>query len=78
MAKQLAKIEAFNESTKSYTPFDRAQYAKLTRIQKGLINEYYASEYDGKSVLEMHEEQPDRNHIKRAVALARVLAKTEN
>lgn len=78
VAKQLAKIEAFNESTKSYTPFDRAQYTKLTRIQKGLINEYYAREYDGKSVLEMHEEQPDRNHIKRAVALARVLAKTEN
>ncbi len=74
-AKQLAIIEAENNKEKSYTPFDRAQYTKLTDLQSRMADEYFIEKY-GKSVLDMVEEEPDKNHLKRAVAIGRVLAKT--
>ena len=73
-AKMLAQHEARKISDKSYTPFDRAQFSKLTDIQERLANEYYITKY-GKSIMEMVEEEPNFNHYRNAVQIGRILAK---
>lgn len=73
-AKTLGKIEAENKKEKSYTPFDRAQYSKLTDIQTRLADEYYMEKH-GKSVIEMQEIEPDKNHLRMGVNIGRALAK---
>ena len=59
---------------KTYTPFDRAQYGKLTDTQTRLADEYYISKY-GKSVIEMVREEPNINHYKRAIDVGKLLEK---
>ena len=73
-AKLLAEFEAKKTTDKSYTPFDRAQFSRLTDIQERLANEYYMDKY-GKSIIEMVEEEPNVNHYRRAVNIGRILAK---
>ena len=73
-AKQLAIIEAESSKEKSYTPFDRAQYSKLTDLQTKFADEYYRNKY-GKSVIEMQEIEPDKNHLKIAIGVGKALAK---
>jgi len=73
-AKQLAIIEAESSKEKSYTPFDRAQYSKLTDLQTKFADEYYRNKY-GKSVIEMQEIEPDKNHLKIAIGIGKALAK---
>jgi len=73
-AKMLAQHEARKISDKSYTPFDRAQFSKLTDIQERLANEYYITKY-GKSIMEMVEEEPNVNHYRNAIQIGRILAK---
>ena len=76
-AKELAVMEAETtamKGEKTYTPFDRAQYGKLTDIQTRLADEYYMSKY-GKSVIEMVREEPNINHYKRAIDLGKLLEK---
>ena len=76
-AKELAVMEAETEAMKgekSFTPFDRAQYGKLTDIQTRLADEYYMTKY-GKSVIEMVREEPNVNHYKRAIDLGKLLEK---
>jgi len=74
-ATQLGKIEATQVAEKSYTPFDRAQFGKLSKIQRKLADEYYMEKYDGKDVIEMQEMEPDKNHLKKAIAIGRVLSR---
>ena len=76
-AKELAVMEAETtamKGAKTYTPFDRAQYGKLTDIQTRLADEYYVTKY-GKSVIEMVREEPDINHYKRAIDIGKLLEK---
>ena len=73
-SKLLAEHEAKRTTDKSYTPFDRAQFSRLTDIQERLANEYYMEKY-GKSIIEMVEEEPNINHYRRATAIGRILAK---
>jgi len=76
-AKQIAAIEAERDKTKSYTPFDRAQYTKLTDLETRLADEYYKNhpKYGGRTVIEMQELEPDVNHLRNAIAIGRRLGK---
>ena len=73
-AKSLAKIEAAKTKDKPYTPFDRAQFSKLTDTQRRLVEDYYELNH-GMSVAEKQEMEPNINHLKKAIRLARVLAR---
>lgn len=76
-AKQLGEFESETvmlEEGKSFTPFDRAQYGKLTDNQTRLADAYYKEKH-GKTVLEMVEAEPDVNHYKIATDLGRLLEK---
>ena len=76
-AKQLAIVEAENTARKgdtSFTPFDKAQYTRLSKLKRRLVDDYYMDKY-GKSVIEMQEEQPNVNHLRQAVRLGNALAK---
>jgi hypothetical protein len=75
-AKILAKAEAFNVAERkgeSFTPFDRAQYGKLPKRTRALVEEYYQDTY-GKSVIEMQDAQPKVNHYLNAIRTGRALA----
>lgn len=74
-AKQAAKIEASKDKSKPYTPFDRAQYSKLSDLETRLADEYYKNAHDGKTVIEMQELEPEVNHLKKAIAIGRRLAR---
>jgi len=76
-AKAIANIEAFNDKSKSYTPFDRAAYSKLTSLQTDFAEEYYMNTY-GYSPIEMQEREPDKNHLKKAVAIGKQKSKQVN
>jgi hypothetical protein len=76
-ATSLAKIEARKDDSKPYTPFDRAQFNKLTDNQRRLVDEYYKEKY-GKDVVDMQEEEPNQNHLKKAIRLGRVLSQSQN
>ena len=73
-AKQLAIIEAEADKEKAFTPFDRAQYTKLSDLETRAADEYYMEKY-GKTVIEMQELEPDKNHLKRAIGIGRIIAK---
>jgi len=73
-AKSLAKIEATKTKDKPYTPFDRAQFSKLPDAQRRLVEDYYKFNH-GMSVAEKQEMEPNINHLKKAIRLARVLAR---
>jgi hypothetical protein len=73
-ATQAAKIETSKDKSKPYTPFDRAQYSKLSDVETRLADEYYKNAYDGKTVVEMQELEPEVNHLKKAIALGKRLA----
>jgi len=74
-AKQLATIEAKKDTSKPFTPFDRAQYAKLSDLATRMADEYYKNKYDGKTVIEMQELEPEVNHLRKAIAIGRRLSK---
>ena len=79
-AKQLAVVEAENAartSDKSFTPFDKAQYTRLSKLKRKLVDEYYRQhpDYGGRSVAQMQELQPEVNHLRQAIRLANALAK---
>ena len=64
-AKEVAKDIAYSESKKrgkKFTPFDRAEWKKLTESKRAFADEYYMEKY-GKTVMEMQEEEPDRPHL---------------
>ena len=65
MAKEVAEamaVGAERKKGKSYTPFDRVQWTKLSGPERELADEYYMGKY-GKGVMEMQEEEPDKNHF---------------
>ena len=74
LAKLMGKAEALRGGDKGYTPFDRAEWSKTSRIQRDLADEYYIERY-GKSVMEMQEEEPDVNHLKIGKIVGRALSK---
>ena len=75
-SKQLAKIEAAKDKEEPFTVFDRAQFSRLSKLQRKLVDEYYTENY-GMTVEEKQENEPEINHLKRASRLARVLAKNQ-
>ena len=73
----MAKIDAMvdaREEGKTFTAFDRAEYKKLTSAQRKLADEYYVERY-GKGVLEMQEEEPNKNHFKIGKLMGRLLSR---
>ena len=74
LAKLMGKAEALRGGDKGYTPFDRAEWSKTSRIQRDLADEYYIERY-GKRVMEMQEEEPDVNHLKIGKIVGRALSK---
>ena len=64
-AKEVAKDIAYSENKKrgkKFTPFDRAEWKKLTEVKRAFADEYYMEKY-GKTVMEMQEAEPDRPHL---------------
>jgi len=77
-ARQLAKIEARNtakELGKPFTAFDRAEWGKLSTLQRRLANEWYETKY-GMTVTEKQAEDPDMNHLRAGSRIGRAEAKT--
>ena len=65
IAKTLGEAEAIQDSDKEgrrFTPFDRAQWTRMSKVGRKLADEYYKEKY-GKSVSEMQKEEPDTNHF---------------
>ena len=65
IAKTLGEAEAIEDSDKAgkrFTPFDRAQWTRMSKVGRKLADEYYKEKY-GKSVAEMQKEEPDTNHF---------------
>ena len=68
-AKTLAKVDAEKDNgDKTYTPFDRAQWLKVPKLQRDVANEYYKANNGGTSIEEAGE-------YRLGSALARTLAK---
>ena len=66
IAKQLGESEARLDSQsdgKRFTAFDRAQWTRIPKINRKLADEYYQGKY-GKTVAEMQEAEPNRNHYR--------------
>jgi hypothetical protein len=77
-ARQLAKIEARNtakELGKPFTAFDRAEWGKLSDLQRRLANEWYQTKYQ-MTVTEKQAEDPDMNHLRAGARIGRAEAKT--
>ena len=77
-AKGIAEIETrYNKYEGGYTPFDRAEFARLTDDQTRLADEWYMQQY-GMTVLEKQMEDPDTNHLMIGVGVGRLRAKDIN
>jgi hypothetical protein len=74
LAKLMGKAEAARAGDKGYTPFDRAEWAKTSKIQRELADQYYIERY-GKSVMEMQDDEPDVNHLKIGKIVGKALSK---
>jgi hypothetical protein len=65
IAKKVGQAEASRASRKegkAFTPFDRAQWSKLSTGARKLADEYYIERY-GMTVMEKQEQEPNRNHF---------------
>ena len=65
ISKKVGEAEASRGSRKegkAFTPFDRAQWAKLSKGARKLADEYYMERY-GMSVLDKQAEEPNVNHF---------------
>ena len=63
LAKKMGEIEAMSADEKAFTPFDRAEWGRVSKRGRELADEYYMERY-GKTVMEMQREQPEVNHLK--------------
>ena len=73
VAKDLGEAQAIEDRAGRYTPFDRAKWLKLSKIQRAEANIYYMQNY-GMTVTEAQEKQPKEPHFPRGVAIGRALA----
>ena len=65
ISKKVGQAEASREARKqgkAYSPFDRAQWSKLSKGARKLADEYYMERY-GMSVLDKQAEEPNVNHF---------------
>jgi hypothetical protein len=77
LAKKFGKAVSFGEEKakgRGYTPFDRTEWNKLGGDKRQLADEYYMGKY-GKSVMEMQEEEPEKNHLMIGKILGKALVK---
>ena len=80
LAKQMGKSDASQEGDLGYTPFDRAEWAKTSKLERELADQYYAELYEkeygpGMTVMKMQEKEPDMNHLRTGKIVGRALAK---
>ena len=65
ISKKVGQAEASREARKkgkAYSPFDRAQWSKMSKGARKLADEYYMKRY-GMSVLDKQAEEPNVNHF---------------
>ena len=77
LAKKFGKAVSFGEEKakgRGYTPFDRTEWNKLGSDKRQLADEYYMGKY-GKSVMEMQEDEPEKNHLMIGKILGKALVK---
>ena len=74
IAKDLGEAEAWQETDKAYTPFDRANWSRLPRNARSLADEYYLERY-GKTVNEMQAIEPDVPHFAIGIDIGKALNK---
>ena len=78
LAKKVAKAVAVGEEKakgKAFTPFDRAEWSRLSEDKRKLADEYYMGKY-GKSVMEMQEDEPEKNHLLIGKVLGKAFVKS--
>ena len=80
LAKLMGKSDASQEGDLGYTPFDRAEWAKTSKLERELADQYYAELYEkeygpGMTVMKMQEKEPDMNHLRTGKIVGRALAK---
>ena len=77
LAKEIGKVEAMTvrEDDTAFSPFDRAEWARLSGVQRKLADEYYEDRY-GMSVMAMQEADPDTNHFKIGKLIGQGLSRT--
>lgn len=77
LAKEFGKAVSYGEEKakgRAYTPFDRTEWNKLGSDKRQLADEYYMGKY-GKTVMEMQESEPDKNHLMIGKILGKALVK---
>lgn len=72
VSKELGKAEAVGAYEEAYTPFDRAEWGRLSNLERGLADDYYMEKH-GKTVVEMQMENPGYNHLKFGKLIGRAL-----
>ena len=75
IAKDLGEAEAWMETDKAYTPFDRANWSKLPRNARSLADAYYVERY-GSTVNEMQALEPDVPHFAIGIDIGKALNKS--
>tara|TARA_R100000773_G_scaffold12559_1_gene11599 strand:- start:91 stop:3558 length:3468 start_codon:yes stop_codon:yes gene_type:complete len=74
IATELGQAEAWKETDKAYTPFDRAKWMRLPSNASSLADAYYLERH-GKSVTEMQALEPDVPHYAIGIDIGRALNK---
>lgn len=77
ISKRIGEIEARKEAReegKAFTAFDRAQFLKIGNEKRKLADEYYMEKY-GKTVMEMQQEEPEVNHLRRGKRIGQILSR---
>ncbi|MEL0343513.1 MAG: hypothetical protein VXC58_13920, partial [Deltaproteobacteria bacterium] len=77
ISKRIGEIEARKEAGeegKAFTAFDRAQFLKIGNEKRKLADEYYMEKY-GKTVMEMQQEEPEVNHLRRGKRIGQILSR---
>ena len=74
---RIGKIEARREAKdegKAFTAFDRAQWLKIGNEKRKLADEYYMEKH-GLTVMEMQEQEPEVNHLRKGKRIGQILSR---
>ena len=74
---RIGKIEARREAKdegKAFTAFDRAQWLRIGNEKRKLADEYYMEKH-GLTVMEMQEQEPEVNHLRKGKRIGQILSR---
>jgi len=77
LSTRIGKLEAKKEARdegKAFTAFDRAQWLRIGNEKRKLADEYYMEKH-GLTVMEMQEQEPEVNHLRKGKRIGQILAR---